>query len=68
MNGKTIATNLKIARIKARLKVEEVAKAMELTKATIYNYEKDASNVELNKLFRLAEIYKCNVRDFLNTI
>lgn len=55
--------SLKAARINAGLKVEEVAKALNLTTQSIYNIENGIVKVDVRRAQRLADLYKLDINN-----
>lgn len=55
--------SLKAARINAGLKVEEVAKALNLTSQSIYNIENGIVKVDVKRAQQLAELYKLDINN-----
>lgn len=55
--------SLKAARINAGLKVEEVAKALNLTSQSIYNIENGIVKVDVRRAQQLAELYKLDINN-----
>lgn len=66
MNTKKVANNIKVARIKSGLDVQEVSKTLGITPAAYYNYEKNADRVKISLLIKLSELYNCKIKDFFS--
>lgn len=56
---------LKDFRVKKGLKIKEVAQRMNVSRVTIWNYEKGKRKPSIDVLIKLANIYDCSVVDFL---
>lgn len=55
---------IKAFRINAGLNQKDVAKALNVTTATIGRWEQGRTSPSFAKLIQLAELYKCDVGDF----
>ena len=56
--------SMKALRINAGLNQKDVAKALDVTPATICRWEQGRTSPSFAKLIQLAELYKCGVEDF----
>ena len=66
--GKYVSEELRSLRSISNRSVEEVAKATNLNKDTIYRYEKDASSIKLYILELLLNYYEINFFIFVANI
>lgn len=60
-----MAISMKAARVNAQLTQREAAKALEISKGTLLNYEKGRSVPKLDMANRMAELYKLAVTDII---
>lgn len=60
-----MAISLKGARIEAGMSLEEVSKRLKIAPATISNWENGITDISAVNLYRLADIYKMTINDFL---
>lgn len=56
--------NIKGLRVKAGYTQVQAAEELELTKETIYRWEKEPQKMPIVKLAVLANLYNCSVNDF----
>ena len=57
INEQKVSEKLKLARLKRGLTVPEVAEALDISKQTVYNWEKDASGIPLRTFVTLSVLY-----------
>lgn len=57
INQKQVSEKLKLARLKKGLSVPEVAEALNVSRQTVYNWEKDASRIPLRTFTALSDLY-----------
>lgn len=58
-----LGVNLKLARKKAGLTLEEVAEKVDTTRSTLSSYEKGNRNMPVHLLVRLLELYNVSFKD-----
>ena len=56
--------NMKSLRVKAGFTQDQAADMLEMSKETIYRWEKEPHLLPIIKLAELAQIYHCSVNDF----
>lgn len=61
---KKIADNIRAERSRVKLKQEEVAEKIGLSRATYLEYEKDAATLRLEYLLKLADLFGCDLDAF----
>lgn len=59
-----LRNNVKAYRVKNGYTQPDVAKLLGVSISTYKNWERRPNKMTFEKLARLAEIYKCNVKDF----
>lgn len=57
--------SLKGARIEAGMSLEDVAKKLKIAPSTVSNWENGITDISAVNLYRLADIYKMTINDFL---
>lgn len=57
INQAKVSEKLKLARLKRGLTVPEVAEALNVSRQTVYNWEKDASRIQLRTFTALSILY-----------
>lgn len=65
MTGIEVANNIRAERNRSNLTIDQVVEAIEISKPTYIKYEKDASGVTNEISLKLAELFNCNIKDFL---
>lgn len=64
IDGVTIANNIKAERNRANVKIDDVCKALNISKPTYIEYEKNAELVKTKTLLKLSEIFNCDINMF----
>ena len=59
-----LRNNLRAYRVKNGYSQENVAELLGICVSTVKNWERNPNKMTFEKLVKLAEIYKCNVKDF----
>lgn len=59
-----LRNNLKGYRVKNGYTQETLAETLNISLATVKNWEKQPNKMTFEKLAKLATLYKCNVKDF----
>lgn len=67
ITGYDIASNIKAERNRANVTIEEVCKALNISKPTYIEYEKNAELVKTKILIRLSNLFNCNINMFFYT-
>ena len=57
INQAKVSEKLKLARLKRGLTVPEVAEVLNVSRQTVYNWEKDASRIQLRTFTALSILY-----------
>ena len=60
----TLRRNIKSYRVKAGYTQEAAADELEVTRETMFRWEKEPQKMAFIKLARMAELYNCSVNDF----
>lgn len=60
-----MAISMKAARVNAQLTQREAAKALEISKGTLLNYEKGRTIPQMDMANRMAELYNLAVDDII---
>ena len=60
----SLRKNIKGLRVKAGYTQDQAAEKLELSKETIYRWEKEPQKMPITKLAVLAQLYNCTVNDF----
>lgn len=60
-----MAISMKAARVNAQLTQKEAAKALEISKGTLLNYEKGRAIPKVDMANRMAKLYKLAVDDII---
>lgn len=68
LDGKLVAEELKALRIRKNKTVDEVCEALNIHVNTLYKYEKDASNLQLELLEKILDYYEINELIFFKVI
>lgn len=63
--GNRMAISLKGARVEAGMSLEEVSKSLKIAPSTISNWENGVTDISAVNLYRLADLYKVAINDFL---
>jgi len=67
ITGYDIASNIKAERNRANVTIDEVCKALNISKPTYIEYEKNAELVKTKILIRLSNLFNCNINMFFYT-
>ena len=59
-----MTTNFKVMRVKAGIRQDKAAEALEITPQTLYNYENGKSDPPWTKVSKMAALYGCSITDF----
>lgn len=60
----TIRRNIKSLRVKAGYTQESAANELEVSRETMFRWEKEPQLMPIMKLAKLASLYECNINDF----
>ena len=60
----TLKSNIKSYRVKAGYTQEAAADELEVTRETMFRWEKEPQLLPITKLAKLADLYNCSVNDF----
>lgn len=60
----TIRRNIKSLRVKAGYTQESAAEELEVSRETMFRWEKEPQQMPIIKLAKLAKLYDCSVNDF----
>lgn len=67
ITGYDIARNIKAERNRANVTIDEVCKALNISKPTYIDYEKNAELVKAKVLVKLSELFDCDINMFFYT-
>lgn len=68
MNSKSIGSELRSLRIKQRKPIKEVCKDLGINTSTLYKYERDASDIQLETLEKVLDYYGTDLFIFFRII
>ena len=64
----SIGRELKVVRIRNNLKIEDVAKNLNINRETLRRYEKNSSGLSVERLEELLNFYKIDKRIFFENV
>lgn len=64
MSFETIRRNIKSLRVKAGYTQETAAEELEVSRETMFRWEKEPQQMPITKLAKLADLYECSIYDF----
>lgn len=67
ITGYDIASNIKAERNRANVTIDDVCKALNISKPTYIEYEKNAELVKAKILIKLSNLFNCNINMFFYT-
>ena len=60
---KTIAANITYYREQAGFSKADIAKALDVSQASVSHWESGANSIDINRLFQLCQFLKCDIKD-----
>ncbi len=67
ITGYDIASNIKAERNRANVTIDDVCKALNISKPTYIEYEKNAELIRTKFLIKLSNLFNCNINMFFYT-